>query len=92
MAGSITAVLADSRSSLAVYKAAGSSVQLQKAARSLQNHISQLTGFEKGPSQKLAANFFIETFAAAFGSLQVGIDLHRIPPSHKMHVQGNYRD
>jgi len=71
MAGSITAPLADARASLAVYKAAGSSIQLQKAAQNLQTHISQLTGSQRGPAQKLAANFFIEAFSAAFGSLQV---------------------
>lgn len=75
MAGSIKASLADAKSSLAVYKAAGSSVQLQKAARTLQNltvRLSDECGSSQ-PTQKLAANFFIEAFTAAFASLQVGI-------------------
>lgn len=73
MSGSIKATLADAKSSLAVYTAAGSSVQLQKAAKALRSHISQLTeGCQKGQAaQKLVANFFIEAFSAAFGSLQV---------------------
>ena len=74
MAGGIKATLADAKSSLALFKTARSSVQLQKAARTLQSLLTRLTDeCDVGlPSQKLAANFFIEAFTAAFASLQVG--------------------